>query len=156
VVRAAHAQREESVIVSTPESELRATSDVLLRALDELAALESEKRTLAPDDPRFPEVASQVETLATTVMRMAALEKQLADTAHVMAQTGEPDAPTLPIDATHRPLHEILDDWRTAERDLAQTEPGSIEAAEAQMRVHTWRQEYRRAFDEARLREDGR
>jgi hypothetical protein len=72
-----------------------------------------------------------------------------------MAQTGEPDAPTLPIEATHRPLHEILDDWRTAERDLAVAEPGSIEAAEAQMRVHTSRQEYQRAFDEARRRGDG-
>jgi hypothetical protein len=142
--------------VSTHESELRATSDVLLRALDELAALESEKRALAPDDPRFPAMASRVEALAVTVMRMATLEKELAESGYVMAQTDEPDAPTLPIEATPRPLHEILEAWRTAERDLAATEPGSIEAAEARMRVHTWRQEYRRAFDEARRRGDGR
>jgi hypothetical protein len=134
--------------MSLPESELRATSDSLLSALDRLAAVEADKRALPPDDPKIVELAREVQVLASVVLAAATDEAALAETAHVMAQTDQPDAPSKPIDAVPRSLQAILDDWRAAERDLADAPPGSLEAAEAQARSRAYRSEYQRAFEE--------
>jgi hypothetical protein len=139
--------------VVTPDEELRQTSDALLTSLDRLAALEAVKRRLMPDDPRLMEVATEVHDLAAEILASAARQSGLAETAHVMAMTDEPDAPTEPIAAGHRELHDILDDWRAAERTLAHAPAGSDEAAEAIVRARDLRLEYRHAFDARRQQE---
>jgi hypothetical protein len=45
-------------------------------------------------------------------------------------------------------MEAILAAWRQAERQLDAAEPGSAEAAEAQVLVDRLREEYRRAHDE--------
>ena len=139
--------------MSTPESQLRGTSDSFLSSLDRLSVLEAEKRQLAPDDPRIVELADEVERLAARVLQTANTQSALAQTAHVMAMTDEPDAPARPIAASRRALHDILEEWRLAERSLAEADPGSAEAAEALVRARDLRLEYQRAYQDA-LRED--
>jgi hypothetical protein len=142
--------------VSTAEDRLRDSSDTLVAALDRLSALEAEKRRLLPDDPRLLAVAGEIEDLAAEVLQTATAQSDLVETVHVMAMTDDPGAPTGPIGSTHRPLHDILDDWRAAERALADAPPGSTKAAEALVRTRDLRDEYQRGFQEAqRASRDG-
>jgi hypothetical protein len=136
--------------VTTPETELRAASDALLTSLDRLATLEEEKRQLPPDDPRLVALANEVEALAAEVLETANVQSHLAETAHVMAMTDAPDAPSRPIASVHRSLHDILRDWRAAERSLAQAAPGTGEAAAALARAGELRAEYQRAYEDTR------
>ena len=124
-----------------------------MAALDQLHALELEKRQLSPGDPRLLEMASQVEDLAAEVLGTAQVQSQLVETTHVMALIDDPQAPSGPIDPGARSLHDILDEWRAAERAVAGAEPASGTAAEAMDRAQRLRQEYQRAF-QARERED--
>ena len=140
--------------LSTAESELRTASDAFLSSLDRLAALESEKRQLPPNDPRLIELANEVEALAAQVLQVANVQSHLAETAHVMTMTDAPGAPAKPIETIPRSPHTILEEWRAAERALAEAEPGSAEAAKALVRARALRSEYQRAFHDVR-REDG-
>lgn len=136
--------------MARPDEELRETSDALLASLDRLADLEAEKRRLPPDDPRLVDVATEVQDLASEILESATRQTGLVETAHVMAMTDEPGAPTQAIDAAYRELHNILDDWRAAERQLVHAPAGSSQAADALTRSRELRDEYQRAFDEAR------
>ena len=131
------------------EADLRRASDTLLSRLDRLAALETEKRTLTPGNPRALAIASEVEGLAAAVLEVASKETDLAERARSMVIGGVPDAPTRSIEETPRPLVEVLDEWRAAERELASAAPGSPEAAEASFRARGLRAEYQRTFEEA-------
>ena len=137
-------------VVSTLEAELQAASDTLLTTLDRLAALEAETRTLTPDDPRLLEVADEIEGLAAEVYRVARAQGHISEVAQVMALTDAPDTPAGPIEAADRHLHQVLDDWRAAERELASAPPGSPAAADARTRARELRGEYRRAYKDAR------
>ena len=140
------ATRSRGGAVSTPETELRVVSDTLLTTLDRLVALEVEKRDLRPDDPRMVELADQVAVLAAQAFQAASVQRDISETAHVMAMTAEPDAPTRTIEGTHRPLPDILEEWRGAERALAEAAPGSQEAMEAQERARALRSAYHDAY----------
>jgi len=135
--------------VSSPEAELRATSDTLVTSLDRLAALEAEKRRLLPDDPRLLELATEVEGLAAEVLQIAEVQSRLVEMTHVMAMTDEPDAPSGPIEPSRTP-HDILEEWRAAERRLTEAPPGSPEAAEALVRARQLRADYQRAYQQTR------
>ena len=136
--------------LSTSEAQLRAASDTLVRNLDRMAALEAEKRTLLPDDPRLVTIANEVQDLASGILETATVQSDLVETGHVMAMTDSQGAPSRSIDATPRALHEILDEWRAAERDFAQAPSGSAEAVDALLRARGLRAEYQRSFEEAR------
>jgi hypothetical protein len=129
-----------------PGRELRTTSDALLRDLELLAALEEEKRTLPVDDPRVRELASRIEELAVQVLGSSA--RQLKLTATVVDQADHAGE-TPSIDDVRRPIHEVLAQWRAAERRLAAAESGSVEASEAAALVEHWRREYGRAREAA-------
>ena len=61
-----------------------------------------------------------------------------------------PTAPGLPIEEVEpRSPHEILEEWRDAERRAASVAPGSPEAAELATRIERLRFEYRRAHERA-------
>ena len=140
----------EEVPLSTLEAELRAASDTLRTTLDRLAALEAETRTLTPHDPRLLEAADEIEALAAEVYRVARAQGHISEVAHVMALPEAPDAPTGPFEAADHHLHQVLDDWRAAERELASAPPGSAQAADARLRARELRGEYRRAYEDAR------
>lgn len=129
---------------------LRATSDALLRDLEVLSTIEEEKRLLEPGDPRLVQLAARIEEIAQRVLVGSVRQRQLTEVVITQVETGSPDAPDAPIEATPRPMQAILSDWRDAERRAAAAAAGSAEAAEAEALVSRLRDEYRRAHEAAR------
>jgi len=129
---------------------LRETSDALLRDLDVLVAIEEEKRTLEPGDPRLVELAQRVDDIARRVLGGTGRQRDLTRLANAQVEAGDASAPEGSIEATPRPITSILAEWRDAERRAAAAEPGSAEAAEADALVDRLRAEYRTAQDAAR------
>jgi hypothetical protein len=129
---------------------LRETSDALLRDLEVLAAMEDEKRQLAPGDPRLVELAGRIQEIAERVLAGTVRQHQLTQVANVQVDIGAPGAPGQPIADTPRPLPAVLAEWREAERRLSVAEPGSGEEAEARALTDALRDEYRRTYDAAR------
>jgi hypothetical protein len=131
---------------------LRLTSDALLSDLEQLESLEQEKRTVEPSDPRLVDLASQIERIARRLLGEAVGQRRLTEQRHVAVASGAPGAPDTPIAETHRDMRLILADWRDAERRLAESRPGSSEAALAATDVEGFRTEYQAAFNDARRR----
>jgi hypothetical protein len=129
-------------------ADLRATSDALVRDLEVLGAIEDEKRTLEPSDPRLIELAKRVEVIAHRVLSATVRQRQLTEVGAELVETEAGAAPASSIDATVRPVADILAEWRAAERRAAAAEPGSAEAAEATALADHCREEYRRALEE--------
>ena len=135
--------------MSETGSALRATSDALLADLQQLEALEHEKRDLEPDDPRLVELAEQVEGISRRVLGRTVRQRQLSAVAHELADAGSAEAPDAPISETPREIHLILADWREAERRAASADSDSAEGHSAALAVDRFREEYRRAQDAA-------
>ena len=102
---------------------LRETSDALLRDLDVLVAIEEEKRTLEPGDPRLVELAERIEEIARRVLDSTNRQHQLTRAVNAQVDRGSPDAPETTIDETPRPIQAVLADWREAERRAAPPRP---------------------------------
>jgi hypothetical protein len=119
---------------------LRATSDGLILASEELIAIETQKRHLAPADPRFRRYAREVRQSAAEVLGLAEQEEQLAEALENDVRSAELQAieQTQPRSA----LASILDEWRTVDRALEATVPGSEEAAALIVRFNRLRAEY--------------
>jgi hypothetical protein len=131
------------------EKELRSTSDSLLRALDRINDLESEKRSLPTGSERFVELAHEIERLALEVLRHTQDQASLADTTEARAAAG--GGLGRPVDAippAPRELSAILSDWRDAERALAAADPATEGAAIAASDVRRLREEYRLAHEQ--------
>jgi len=129
---------------------LRETSDALLRDLDVLSAIEDEKRSLRPGDPRLIELAMRIEEIAGRVLVDSVRERQLTEVARDQVDTRSSAAPEAAIDEIARPIQAILAEWREAERALTAAKPGSGEEAEARELVIRLRDEYRQAHEAAR------
>lgn len=140
------------------ERELRDTSDSLLRALDRMNDLESEKRLLPTGSRQFVDLARQIEDLAIEVLRRSEREASLAETTEERrAAGGGVGRPIVAVSATPRELPLILGEWRDAERALAAADPASPEAAIAAADVRRLREEYRLAHERraSELKPDG-
>ncbi len=135
---------------SMPDSiaALRATSDALLADLDVLATLEEQKRSIPADDPRLVEVASRIEEIARRVLGHTVRQRTLTQLVNAEAQ--DPGTATPTIDETPRAIATVIAEWREAERRLAATDDGSVDAAEAEALVARLREEYRRAWESAK------
>lgn len=129
---------------------LRSVSDALMRDLEALLNAEQEKRNVAPDDPRLVTLAAEVDQIARRVLGLTGRQQDIAEVVHEQAVEGGVDAPTEPIEETHRPIGLILAEWRTAERDVAAAAPGSAEAETARAIAERLREEYRRAYEARR------
>ncbi len=114
---------------------LRTLSDELLRKLDEIAALEAEKRELEVGSPRFDELAAEIERQSRDVLRLTQGQRAI----------GEASEGGGTIADTPRELPAILLDWREAERRAAAAPPGSPEAEAALRDAQRLREEYRGA-----------
>jgi hypothetical protein len=135
------------------ESELRKTSDSLLNVLNQLADLETQKRALPGGSPEFVTLSRRIADLSVEVLRRSEVEADLAESLEERRRAGL--AQTKPIEAVApaaRDLQVILDEWRAAERQLAQADPAGIESADAAASVRRLRDEYRLAFEAARER----
>ncbi len=132
---------------------LRETSDELIRDLEALATLEEEKRQIAPDDTRFVDLATRIESIAMRVLVASGRQRKLTEQVHRMADEGSPADVPESIEAVPRPISAILADWRDAERRLEGAEAGSAEEREVEVLVKQLRDEYRAAH-EAALREN--
>jgi len=129
---------------------LRDTSDQLVRDLEALSTLEDEKRQLSPDDERFVDLATRIESIAMRVLVASGRQLELTEQIHRAADSGSPGAPAESIEETARPISAILADWRDAERRLEGAEPGSAEEREVEVLVEQLREEYRQAHEAAR------
>jgi hypothetical protein len=129
---------------------LRNVSDALMRDLEALLNAEQEKRNVSPDDPRLVTLAAEVDQLARRVLGLTGRQQDIAEVVHEQAVEGGVDAPTEPIEETHRPIGLILAEWRTAEREVATAPPGSPEAEAARSTAERLREEYRRAYEARR------
>jgi hypothetical protein len=126
---------------------LRSVSDELMLDLEALVNAEEEKRKVAPDDPRLVTLAAEVDEIARRILGLTSLQQDIAVDVHDQAVEGGVDAPTEPIEETHRPIGLILAEWRTAERDVAAAAPGSAEAETARATADRLRDEYGRAYE---------
>lgn len=132
------------------EPELRQTSDALLANLDRLRELELQKRRLPLDSPRLVELATEIEDLASTVLRTTDRQTDLARiTTKRGRQDGVEETTTIETLPPTRDVHAVLAEWREAERRLADLPADSTDAAIARSEITALREEYRRAHDAA-------
>jgi hypothetical protein len=129
---------------------LRRVSDELMQDLETLVNAEEEKRKVAPDDPRLMMLAAEVDEIAQRILGLAARQQDIAVDVHEQAVEGGVDAPTEPIEETHRSIGLILAEWRAAERDVAAAASGSTGAETARETADRLRDEYRRAYEALR------
>ena len=128
------------------ETDLKVTSDRLLRTIEQLDALESEKRTLKPDSDRFQYLAKEVERLAATIFAQSQTQQRLGRRAQAtMEQTGVEVAAIDDSEAT-RELSVILAEWRDAERRMSHAAPDSAEYVVACADADRLRNEYQRTY----------
>jgi hypothetical protein len=126
------------------EQELRSTSDEMLRTLEQLQRLETEKRDLEPGTPRFVRLANEIERLAAIVFSQTSTQQSLAEQTHAAKRAGAEMQPIAEVTAA-RDVSVVLAEWREAERQLASTDVDSAEHAKAAGDVRRLREEYHRA-----------
>ena len=136
--------------MSEPGRALRATSDALLADLQALEELEHQKRELAPDDPELVTTARSVEEIARRLLGLSVRQRELTTVIKDLADVSDPRTPERSIEETPREIHQILADWREAERRSRDAETGSAEATAAATEVDRLREEYRAAHENAR------
>jgi hypothetical protein len=129
--------------VSDTTLRLRATSDALLRDLEALGALEEEKRSVAPSDPRLSELATRIYEIAARVLDRSAIQQHLTE----LVAAKPTVATDLPIEDVVRSPAAILAEWRATEQRAAVVDPSTPEAAELRILADRLREEYRAAFE---------
>jgi hypothetical protein len=152
IVRDGWGNGKERDVVSDIGNALRATSDALMRDLNELAGLEDEKRSLQPGDDRLTELAERIEVIAARLFGKTVRQRQLSTKVEDLVEESHPEAPLGSIDDTLREIHVVLAEWRDAERQAQEAVPGSVEAEAAADRAAELRAEYRRAHETASQR----
>jgi hypothetical protein len=128
------------------ESDLRVASDRILSSLDQLNALETEKRNLKPDSARFQTLAKEIERLAAEIFAQSHAQQRLGERAQeVAARTGAEPA-TINETQKARDISVILSEWRDAERRLQLAETDTAERALASADAARLREEYKAAY----------
>jgi hypothetical protein len=136
------------------EPNLSAVSDAMLANLDRLRRLELEKRTLPVGSPRLVDLATEIEELAVAVLGTSDTQVDLAKDAVRDARAGlvDPNTTIEEMAAAPRELHVILEEWRNAERRLAELDADSPDALPLRAHIELLREEYRRAHEAASRR----
>lgn len=131
------------------EAGLRTASDRLLATLDELVQLEQRKREIAPGTAEFVDLAGRIESLATSALDQTRGQTTLAEMTRAVA--GTPAGVETAVEAIPpRPIDQVLQEWRAAERRLGEQETGSDGYHLAAADVHRLRDEYGRVQEIAR------
>jgi hypothetical protein len=119
---------------------LRATSDGLILAINEVVARERLKRGVPPADPGFLQLAREVRIAAEVALELARKEEE---TARMTAdEPGVGDLPAIESVSPGRELATILEQWRAVEQRLAVAPPGSEEAKNLTMEFQRMRDQY--------------
>jgi hypothetical protein len=126
------------------EDSLRITSDTLLATLEELHALESEKRSAAPGTAEFTELAQRIQQLTASALEYSRQQSMLAGD----AEGGSGGQRTIE-EVPPRSIHLVLADWRDAERILADLNANPHDRDLAHAAIRRLRDEYRRAHEAA-------
>jgi hypothetical protein len=127
---------------------LRATSDGLMLAINEVVARERMKRGVPPADPAFLDLAREVRIAAEVALQLARKEEE---TARMTA--AEPDVGDLPAIESVSPGHElatILEQWRAVEQRLAAAPAGSVEARDLMIEFERMRDRYAEVIEAKR------
>jgi len=124
------------------EADLRVASDRMLQTLDQLAALENEKRTLKPGSARFQTLAKEIERLASEVFAQTHKQELLGQRAKAEERANGLDLPPINEVTKTRELNVILAEWRDAERRLSLAAPDTAEHATATGDIARLRVEY--------------
>jgi len=128
--------------------ELRATADQMLEILDELRAMEVNKRSTPIGSAEFVELARAASRHGRLAFRWTDLQLQPAEEAAARVARGEA-APDIRIsDVTPRPMDQILALWREAQIRLEIAQPGSPEASAAADEIERLRDEYQVSHEE--------
>lgn len=127
------------------EQNLRTVSDEMLRTLEQLQLLESEKRSESPGTPRFLKLAREVERLAAMMSAQTSVQQSLAEQSHAATRAGADIAPIDDVTAL-RDVSVILAAWRDAERTVAATAMDTAEHAKAADDARRLRDEYHRVY----------
>lgn len=128
------------------ESDLRVASDRILQTLEQLDALESEKRTLKPGSDRFQVLSKEVERLAAEIFAQTHAQQSLGERAKVAAARTGTELPSIEESTAVRELPVILAEWRDAERRLQLAASDTAEHAVATSDISRLRDEYQRAY----------
>jgi hypothetical protein len=128
------------------EQDLRNVSDDMLRTLDQLQLLETEKRSESPGTPRFVKLAKEIDKLAAVVFLQTSAQQSLAVASQEAAREGA-DIPTIEEMPATRDVSLILGEWREAERRLGASAIDSADHAKAAADVRRLREEYHRAYN---------
>ena len=119
---------------------LRATSDGLMLAVNEVVARERLKRGVPPADPAFLQLAREVRIAAEVALELARKEEETARTTAVEPDVG--DLPAIESVSPGRELATILEQWRAVEQRLAVAPPGSDEAKNLMVEFQRLRDQY--------------
>jgi hypothetical protein len=124
---------------------LRATSDGLILAINEVVARERLKRGVPPADPSFVELARNVRIAAELALDLARAEEETARSTADEAQVG--DLPAIESVSPGHELATILEQWRAVEQRLAAAAPGSTEATDLMIEFQRLRDQYARVVE---------
>jgi hypothetical protein len=128
------------------EQDLRTASDRVMRALERLQELETEKRGIEPGTARFRKIAREVARLSASVFAHSHAQDQLAEkTVALREQAGIVLQPIADIQPS-REIQVILAEWRDAERRMSEAKPNSADHARAEADADRLRAEYRRTY----------
>jgi hypothetical protein len=116
--------------------------------VQQLHALETQKRQIEPRDARFVELAALVRSTANELLELATSEEAFAR--ELNPRPASVDLPPIQEVAPRSDLKEILEEWREVERRLTTVDPASPEAVVLVARFDQLRAEYARATDEKR------
>jgi hypothetical protein len=118
----------------------------MLATLEQLSALENEKRQIKPDSPRFQDLALEVERLAADLFAQTHNQERLARESPKEAAARGKELPPINEVESNRDLAVILAEWRDAERTLAEVAPRTAEHSRAAAEINRLRAEYQRVY----------
>jgi hypothetical protein len=127
---------------------LRATSDGLMLAINEVVARERLKRGVPPADSAFLQLAREVRIAAEVALELARKEEETARMTAVEPNVG--DLPTIESVSPGHELATILEQWRAVEKRLAAAPPGSDEATNLMVEFQRLRDQYAKVIDAKR------
>jgi hypothetical protein len=125
--------------------EFRATTDQMLEILDELRALEVEKRAAAVGSRDFVDLARRAADQGRLAFRWTQLQLQMATEAAALLAAGKQAPDVHLVDVVPRPIDRILALWREAQIRLEIAQPGSPAAQSAADDIERLREEYQAA-----------